>query len=902
MAIPVIANSAKGEDPDAFTTAGFNSSASGSLFVVFFNSGGSGGSSIVSDNKGNTYTEITSGPGNAARVFICANGIGGTGHTFTVNAPAGSYPTGGALEITGADTSSPTELLSEITDTATPFDSSVTTTAADRLLICFGATGFSNGADAIWVNSGWTKVQEEPSWANWYPMVLWSKDAATAGTYNSSITDSSTDTWSMFLATFAIKPNASIPAPPVVTQSTKGHYSGASSADTGSITTVAGRSLIAAVIAQDQTTAATVTDTYSNTWTALGSTLGVATYGGFCIAWYICRNPTMGSGHVFTAIGAYPTIFVVEISGLAASSYTEGENKVIDTSGPNFTGTVTTTGADRLVLSFLGGDGGNSAFGLSSGWTMLQEEDDASQYWTGGVAWKSAATAGTYTCDWSNPGSFSNGLIAQIALVPSSASATTLSASATISLSATAGASAKQATAASATVSLAATANVTNKMTVAAIGTTTLSSSANLSVSSSLSLVATASISLASTAGLSGKYTLASSQTVLLSSTANLTDKMALAAAGSITLSATAPLNIALPVAGTGSVTLASSANIADKMTLAGTGSVTLSSSANLTASSANSLNASATISLASSANAVMAASNAAVASITLGAIAGLSDAMTLAASGSISISSTAALRDQVAAAGSISLSATANAGMKLALAGTGSITLSAVANAGGGTPLAANASISLTSSANAKMAMALSSAVSISISATTDARLAAPLAAAGTIALSSTLANLQVTSASSLGASDIISVTSSNTAQQKSVLAANGGFSVTSNSGISMSQVLGASSSVTLTVAAGMVEADRLFGSVNILLSVTGNASDKMALAGAGSVTLGSNVDLISYLANQVLEANAAIKLSSDPVRYTSLDWPVSARMTVLVTRAQLNQRNVRARLANQP
>lgn len=85
------------------TTAGINTSASGSAFEVVVVTNGANGATAptVTDNKGNTYTAIGAVLNNTNTEnvwrFYTANGTGGAGHTFTATF-AGSL---GTLEIMG---------------------------------------------------------------------------------------------------------------------------------------------------------------------------------------------------------------------------------------------------------------------------------------------------------------------------------------------------------------------------------------------------------------------------------------------------------------------------------------------------------------------------------------------------------------------------------------------------------------------------------------------------------------------------------------------------------------------------------------------------------------------------------------------------------------------------------
>lgn len=144
------------------TTSGDTTQASGSTFVVFVVAGsGAGSIDSVSDNKGNTYTQIgstiTSSSGSKSGLFSCQNGTGGAGHTWTAVIANAEVKNIYAVEITGG-------LLSGILDQApagvedasSPFTSNVTSTTAqaNELLLAFVATDTPSGTETItWGNS-----------------------------------------------------------------------------------------------------------------------------------------------------------------------------------------------------------------------------------------------------------------------------------------------------------------------------------------------------------------------------------------------------------------------------------------------------------------------------------------------------------------------------------------------------------------------------------------------------------------------------------------------------------------------------------------------------------------------------------------------------------------------------
>src|SRR5574343_667241 len=130
------------------TTASVNTGATGSAFFLFVQFEGGSTFTSVTDNKGNTYTqigtELTANSGAKSRIYYCQNAAGGTGHTFTATVSTNVAITLHAVEITGAKSASvlnPTPPAAN-DDLASPFTSNnITTLQADALLVaCMGCT------------------------------------------------------------------------------------------------------------------------------------------------------------------------------------------------------------------------------------------------------------------------------------------------------------------------------------------------------------------------------------------------------------------------------------------------------------------------------------------------------------------------------------------------------------------------------------------------------------------------------------------------------------------------------------------------------------------------------------------------------------------------------------------
>jgi hypothetical protein len=127
------------------TTTAVTTQATGSTFVVFAGCYPVETAFTITDNKGNMYTLVGSVVSNvpdtiSAGMYICVNGVGGSGHTFEA-ASSGSYNSIYAVELKGVATSSPQDghaMATSVTSNDGPYVSgNITTTNANDILIAF---------------------------------------------------------------------------------------------------------------------------------------------------------------------------------------------------------------------------------------------------------------------------------------------------------------------------------------------------------------------------------------------------------------------------------------------------------------------------------------------------------------------------------------------------------------------------------------------------------------------------------------------------------------------------------------------------------------------------------------------------------------------------------------------
>lgn len=147
------------------------------------------------------------------------------------------------------------------------------------------------------------------------------------------------------------------------------------------------------------TTVSTVSDSKSNTYTQLGSTLTSAD--GAKLAIYYCLNWTGGTSHTGTMTfsgSAFPVLHLVEVTGAATSS--PFDVSVTSTSHPYSIASGTLSQAAEVVFIFgeQNSSGNDTENYTSSSSTILSQEPALSSFWTSGVA--SSITASTTTANY----------------------------------------------------------------------------------------------------------------------------------------------------------------------------------------------------------------------------------------------------------------------------------------------------------------------------------------------------------------------------------------------------------------------------------------------------------------------------------------------------------------------
>lgn len=157
----------------ANTTAGINTQSTGSSFIVVVSGEGSAVTGVT-DNKGNTYSPLGTAWADTinsfqfrGRAFICLNGAGGTGHTFTQ--AGASFPTIYVAEIksTSALSIENQDFATAATATSAPVNlGSATASASSIALGLFAGTGISATVTYSFSN-GYTEIVSEGSVNYW---------------------------------------------------------------------------------------------------------------------------------------------------------------------------------------------------------------------------------------------------------------------------------------------------------------------------------------------------------------------------------------------------------------------------------------------------------------------------------------------------------------------------------------------------------------------------------------------------------------------------------------------------------------------------------------------------------------------------------------------------------------
>lgn len=185
---------------------------------------------------------------------------------------------------------------------------------------------------------------------------------------------------------------------------TSAHKIGASGGSTTTAIDTTGVDFIAISISwYDAVTAnPTVSDSKSNTWTAL--TLSSCSLADGSERLYYCKNPTVGSGHTFTVAGTsiFAPICVQCFSG-GSTAELDQQNTFDYTAGLTSaaTGSLTPVADDSLIITGLHTYNATSAIGINGGFTAEIQNYSAGVSQGGAIAYLIQTTAAAANPTWS---------------------------------------------------------------------------------------------------------------------------------------------------------------------------------------------------------------------------------------------------------------------------------------------------------------------------------------------------------------------------------------------------------------------------------------------------------------------------------------------------------------------
>lgn len=177
---------------------------------------------------------------------------------------------------------------------------------------------------------------------------------------------------------------------------------GAASSDDNTVTTGAidtsGADLLVASVSSLEAGPATLTDSKSNTWTALT----LRSIAGGQVRMYWCVPSSVGSGHTFTAsqAGSFPAVFVEAWSGAHASPYDQesGDAQTGTTIAP---GSITPSVDNALVATgaFVGSYAAGS-LSVDGGFTISNQANSSANAYGGGLAYLVQTSAAAANPTW----------------------------------------------------------------------------------------------------------------------------------------------------------------------------------------------------------------------------------------------------------------------------------------------------------------------------------------------------------------------------------------------------------------------------------------------------------------------------------------------------------------------
>jgi hypothetical protein len=345
-----------------FTTSAIDTTGATLLVAntTYYNSAATG---QLTDSFGNTWTALPLQfiSDTAGRLFYCSNPTVGSGHTFTIT--DGYYSSLEVAAFSGITQLAPLDVSAEATGSAsTANGGSVTPTNANSLVI--SALTFRNTVSLTGVDSGFTITDtDNPGSVIAGSLAYLIQTTATAE--NPTWTLSSTANYGVTNAVF-IYGTAIVPSIPALIASA--NVEGNATVTTSGITTT-GATLIVINQSAYSGTLGTISDSNSNTWTALTQQNGSTATERL----YYCLNPTVGSGHTFTSTGiAFGSLQVLAFGSPGITITFDGSTGTNGT-GDAQPGSITPAESTSLVISGLAYvNNSQEVVGLPSGYKIGQ--------------------------------------------------------------------------------------------------------------------------------------------------------------------------------------------------------------------------------------------------------------------------------------------------------------------------------------------------------------------------------------------------------------------------------------------------------------------------------------------------------------------------------------------------
>jgi len=170
-----------------------------------------------------------------------------------------------------------------------------------------------------------------------------------------------------------------------------------SSVTTAGGTTTTGSTFVISASFDPGANISSVTDSKGNTYTQVVTPQ--TTSSGSKLAMYYCANGTGGASHTATvnySATAYSVVYLVEVTGAASASF-DVTAKTVDTSSPFTVSTGTLAQADEVVITAVANDDGSSVNYTSSNTTIIGENNDTANYWTGAISKQVVASTSSFT-------------------------------------------------------------------------------------------------------------------------------------------------------------------------------------------------------------------------------------------------------------------------------------------------------------------------------------------------------------------------------------------------------------------------------------------------------------------------------------------------------------------------